>query len=628
MSAAGLAGIALAQRGFTAAADTVDGVELPIPDIDPYDISTLDRSLFTPQEQRITQYFVSLAAIANNMEDTDPETLGWFNGGYSAYAPDPWNARNQESVYTLAFFYTHEAAWNPYYLDPVLRDHVYAAMKYYLQLQGPEGWWPAYSFDDKNRAATGFGLIYLGEAALRMEEVGWDLEVRNQVLSSLQRASEYMLDPSVTDVWEAGLRYVNQLIGAMSGISAIMHLLPPHIEESYHERLDFLVANGQSQGTGYMYEYAAFDAHYSLYTGMRDLAIAYERTGDDRYRQMALKHLDWCQYNYLWEPDGAGWTVNGISSRLSQRSLTALRAADTSNYPDHLNIFKESHVVRALNWHAEHLAGLQQAWAKGHVEITPLSAAGTAPQNLFLTREEPVYPTLVEREAAIAEFPYLKSTAFVEVRSDEQFDAHYAFIRRRGYYFGSHHGQAAAPRVRRGPSFFYHEDTGAFIATQMGTDSAWATILSDGYMDAKVSIRKAAGTFDQRRPFSYTYEDVGGRIQKTFKCLPQNIHITVTTPTEAGFIERVPLVIKDNDTVTFLTDEGEVPGIGSTLARGVRVRRGSSVFELTLADGVQANLRLTPTTVSLFGGTSRRVITELDITSTASSLKYKVQIDS
>lgn len=627
MSAAGAAGIALTAQLRHARAHTADAFTLPIPDMGPYDIASLDRSLFTPQEQRITQYFVSLADIANNMEDTDPATVGWFNGGYSFYAPDPWNARNQESVYTLAFFYTYEAPWNPYYLDPVLRDHVYAAMRYYLQLQGAEGWWPAYSYTDKNRAATGFGLIYLGEAAVMMEGVGWDPQVRAEVLASLERGAEYMLDPDVADVWDVGLRYVNQIIGAMTGISAFMHLMPEHIEAAYHERLDYLVANGQSQGAGYMYEYGAFDAHYSLYTGLRDLAVAFERTADDRYRQMALKHLDWCQYNYLWEPDGAGWTVNGISSRTSMRSLAALRGADTSNYPDHLNIFKESHVVRALNWHAEHLAGLQQAWADGDVEITRLSPAGTAPQNLRLTEEPPIYPTAAERQEAITSFPYMGDASWVEARADDRYDSHYVFVKRPGYYFGSHHGQAMSPRVRRGPSFFYHSETGAFVATQMGTDSGWSTRLDDGYVDATETITQTAGSYSDQQPFSYTYTDAQSRVSKTFHCLPQCVRVTVEAADEASFTERVPLVIGPGDEVWFLTPDGEVAveGAGTAVARGIRIGRAAGSFELTVT-GAPVSMRLVPTTIALFSGAQQRVVTDLDVTSDSPSLQYTLRI--
>jgi hypothetical protein len=215
----------------------------------PFDLSTLDRSLFTTHEQGIVQYLVSLADIANNMEDTDSETLGWFHRGYQVYPPEPWDARNQESVYTLAWFYTYDAAWNPYYLDPVLRDHVYAAMRYYLKIQGAEGWWPSDSWTDKNRAATGFALVYLGEAAVMMEGVGWDAAVRAEVLASLQRGAEYMLDPSVADVWDVGMRFSNQIIGSMTGIASYKHLMPAHIETAYQERLDFLVANCQSPAT-------------------------------------------------------------------------------------------------------------------------------------------------------------------------------------------------------------------------------------------------------------------------------------------------------------------------------------------------------------------------------------------
>lgn len=637
IGAAGLAGMALSSSTRAASASASASVSdagfaydftSPIPDMTLFDISTLDRSLFTTHEQGIVQYFVSLANIANNMEDTDPETLGWFHRGYQVYPPDPWDARNQESVYTLAWFYSHQASWNPYYLDPVLREHVYAAMRYYLKLQGAEGWWPSDSWTDKNRAATGFALVYLGEAAVMMEAVGWDADVRAGVLASLQLGAEYMLDPTVSDVWEVGMRFSNQIIGGMAGIATYKHLMPAHIESAYQERLDFLVANSQSQGAGYLYEDGAFDAHYSLYTSLRDLAISYEHTGDDRYRQMALTHLDWCQYNFLWEPDGAGWTVNGISTRQSLRALPALRATDASNYPDHLNIFKESHVVRALNWHAEHVAGLQAAWAAGSVEITRLTATGTAPQNLRLTSDEPVFPTLAEREAAIADFPYMGAGSFVEARSDAKFAAHYVFVKRRCYYFGSHHGAARSSRVRRGPSFFYRAETGAFIATQMGTDSAWATIVPGAVMDAKGTILQSGGPFHDTNPFDYTYTGAGGRVVKTFHCGPADVRISVATPQDAAFVERVPLVIVPGDEVSFLVGAGEVAviGEGQALARGIRIRRSGGTFDLTTVGDVEIDMHLTPTSVVLFSGAQQRRITNLDMSVAASALSYKVHV--
>lgn len=633
LSAAGLAGLALATSGRAAVASAAEAgfgydFTLPIPGMELFDIASLDRSLFTTHEQGIVQYLVSLADIANNTEDTDPETLGWFHRGYQVYPPEPWDARNQESVYTLAWFYTYDASWNPYFLDPVLREHVYAAMRYYLTIQGAEGWWPSDSWTDRNRAATGFALVYLGEAAVMMERVGWDTGVRTEVLASLQRGAEYLLDASVSDVWDVGMRFSNQIIGGMAGIASYKHLMSAHIESAYDERLDFLVANSQSTGAGYLYEDGAFDAHYSLYTSLRDLAVAYERTGDDRYRQMALTHLDWCQYNFLWEPDGAGWTVNGISTRQSLRALAALRTTDGSNYPDHLNIFKESHVVRALNWHAEHVAALQAAWAAGEVEITRLTPAGTAPQNLRLTDEEPVFPTLAEREAAIAAFPYMGSGSFVEARSDEKFDAHYVFVKRSGYYFGTHHGAARATRVRRGPSFFYRPETGAFIATQMGTDSAWATIVPGNVMDAKATILQSGSALHDTEPFEYTYVGASGRVVKTFQCGPKNVEISVTTPRDAAFTERVPLVIAPGDEVSFLVgdDEVVVGGAGQARAHGVRIRRSGGTFDLTTVDDVELDLRLTPTTVVLFTGAQQRRVTNLDMSVAASALSYKVHI--
>ena len=77
----------------------------------------VDRTSFAAKEQRLSRDLVTLAALSNDLVAVPGDTWGWFSdaGWFRTTSLFTDNARLQESVATLAWFYTQQRPWNPYY---------------------------------------------------------------------------------------------------------------------------------------------------------------------------------------------------------------------------------------------------------------------------------------------------------------------------------------------------------------------------------------------------------------------------------------------------------------------------------------------------------------------------------
>lgn len=87
LAAAG-AGAILAALPVTRA--SADGA---LPDLSTLPPGAPDRRLFAPEEQRYAPYLMIPAPMVNDIADTDPETYGFFAGGWWRSPAAPYNAR-------------------------------------------------------------------------------------------------------------------------------------------------------------------------------------------------------------------------------------------------------------------------------------------------------------------------------------------------------------------------------------------------------------------------------------------------------------------------------------------------------------------------------------------------------
>ena len=144
------------------------------------------------------RYAVTLPVLANSISSARGR-YGWFAGGLWRRPTLPTNARIQENVATLAWFYTQERPWNGYRLSPDLLDRLNAAVQYYVSLQRDDGSFPG--IDGKpNCAVVGFALVYLAQTYLLMERIAWDAGLRKSVLAAIARAADWLLDPGNDNV--------------------------------------------------------------------------------------------------------------------------------------------------------------------------------------------------------------------------------------------------------------------------------------------------------------------------------------------------------------------------------------------------------------------------------------------
>lgn len=158
--------------------------------------TTVDRSLYAPTEQRLSRDLATLASLANDMiADPNSPIWGWFGdaGWFRDTALLPHNSRLQESVSTLAWFYTHDRPWNPYYNSQPLAERIIAALRYTLSIQMPDGGFQKYTAGFSGPASTGFTLGHLALLYVNLESVplkipGWNDYWKNEVLQSMLRS--------------------------------------------------------------------------------------------------------------------------------------------------------------------------------------------------------------------------------------------------------------------------------------------------------------------------------------------------------------------------------------------------------------------------------------------------------
>ena len=120
-----------------------------LPDLAPLPPGAPNRKLFAPVEQRYAPYLVILAPMVDDIDDD-----GFFAGGWWRTPAAPYNARVQEHVHTLSWFYANARRWNPYAGDPTLLVALDAALGHYLGLQHADGSWPEYSSGEHSMLAT------------------------------------------------------------------------------------------------------------------------------------------------------------------------------------------------------------------------------------------------------------------------------------------------------------------------------------------------------------------------------------------------------------------------------------------------------------------------------------------
>ncbi|MEV1238534.1 hypothetical protein ACIBO2_45010 [Nonomuraea sp. NPDC050022] len=559
-----------------------------VPDLPP--LSTLNRASFSPQEQRFAPYLATLAPMVNDMDDS-----GFFAGGWWRSPAASYNARVQEHVFTLAWFYANARPWNPYAGNANLLAALDAALGHYLSLQHPDGSFPEYSRNEHGLAPTGFGIGYLAKT-LRILRAAKVLPARQtQLTAALHTAMTWFLDPTNHSVWQEPLGYANQTTSGLAGAALALKLDPdPALAKGLTEAFPRLAATGLSTA-GFFHEKGGHDMNYNFEVMLPEMADAYQQTADLNLVNMARAFTGFLSYNLLREPDGAGYMVNvAPSTRTSARWYDEVRP-DPDRTALNWTFIRQVPLLSAFLTAREDLAEARAAWAGSTEPVTPLAKQDTSPRILTHGLYGEGFPTRRQRAAAIADLPYLRSDNFVELREDRGQD--FLYVRKPGLYLGGYFGERAS-LARTGLTFLWHPEAGTIICGLNDNNYAcWATVFPGQAPDSNGPL---PATYFHGAPGGKEW--TGGPPPAALGIRYSNANVTTdvlvtrrtirrTVKANAAATEQIPLVLHPTDVLTFTNGTQATFG-GSTTATadGFDIRRGRTTIRFRWGTPMEATV--------------------------------------
>ncbi|ALX66174.1 hypothetical protein [Microbacterium sp. XT11] len=613
LGAAAFTALGVVDRSPAAAASA--GTVLPLVNALPQ--GAPDRTLFAPNEQVLAAYLMIVAPMANDIVDDDPDRFGFMGGGWWRTPSEPFNARVQEHVATLSWFYANERTWNPYYLDSALLGRLDAAIGHYLRIQHPNGSFPEYTTTEFSRAATAFGMVALSEALANLRSANALPERQVELEAALRNAATWFMDLT-NGHWKIPLPFVNQTVGGLAGIARAARVLDdPQLVSDLSDRIDFIAEHGQAPA-GFFHEPFGFDFGYNFFVMLPDLADLHTITGNPVVLDMTKKWTDFARHAVVREPDVSGYIAH---------SAACSRTADWNFLTDFTDDAERGALSAALAPEVPELAAFlttleeklasRGAWAARSEPVVARAKQATSPRLWMHVVERPNVPSNADRAASEASLPYITSERFTKRRVGT-LAQDYVFARRPAYYLSSLFGARSDTPNRMGPGLLWHPQMGTVLAatnTKVGAaswgfvDSTGAdTTLSDmavvyrhggsgsGAVIAPEALDAETGviTFDAISSAS------GTRTLTTLR----NTGLSLRTESAAAGAFRVPLVLRATDDVTY--SGGATAQFNATSAANatwVSVQRNG--VRMQISWGVESAVTLSPTSMTLLGGTGR-----------------------
>lgn len=570
-----------------------------LPKVPSVELRDVDPEKFLRDEWFVPYYLKHFSVVANSLTDTG-QHRGYIN--LSVWrTPDvnkPHNARIMENILSLAWFYTNNRPWNPYYNDPALRRRIEAALTFWCNIQKEDGRFSEYAPERWSLAPTAFATKFVGRAIYLLEEgPAIDEEILGRANASLRKA----LYISFTDsaLWAHGRNFTNQYENLWGGaMMYLQHHNDQTIDQLLTNRLNDSMQEFQSP-CGYFYEKNGPDWGYNLSTHHSDLQVAWHFARDTRLRDYFVNKTsqwyDWFSYNAVKEPDASRYYLNKAVETRQQRWYI-----DTDTLED----------PRSSRWTPQ-------------AEFVPIARAFTLSKEEFESASEKAYqlmrvkypnvgelqigefwafspyaflhdglnhwlPSQQQKDESITNLPYFKEENFIEVRSDRRNDTNYTFVRRPHYYTIFNGGKILTDQQRYGLGLIWNPSMGTVFQSQSRSDSTcWGTrasgrsqvyeasdIISAFVLNGDLwSPAPGSNRLEGRISISYPLGQSGS---KTIRFEENYIEIEIQhTDT---FTEMIPLlgnrearVIVNNNAVVLNTDRGAMT-IRASSPLGLRVR--------------------------------------------------------
>ncbi|WP_168217707.1 hypothetical protein [Occultella kanbiaonis] len=609
------AGSALAGIPFALPAHGAPSSAGPLAPVPPLGAGGPDRSAFEPAEQRFATFLVTLADIANDVDDSDTELRGFIRGGWWRSPAEPFNARISELVYVLAWFVTTERTWNPYRGDPALLARLDAALDYYLRLQHEDGSWPEYEPQERSRAATAFALGYLSKALEHLRSADLLPQRRASITAALHAAMAWFLDPANTGIWQPDrVEFVNQPMAGLAGCVKALALDPdPRLSALLRDRVAYLADHGQSPA-GFLYEPRGMDIAYNLNVTLSEVIEIHDGLGHPVLLPLVRRLADWLGYANVPEPDGSG--LISFASGAARTPMYFLDDATTDFQQRDLGSVLSERVpaLRPFYTTAQDRDRIRADWAASDEPVPALAPGAVNPRIPANIGYGEHYPSRRAKDLALAQMPPVRRRRFTELRTDPQ-DQYYLFVRRPSHYVQAFFGTRPNEVVRAGFGLLWHPRAGVFVhGGQNSNTECWASVLPNGGTDGASNL--APTFYDGPVADGHVVTDVsgvgdlglawattGGNITGAALLTDDGLVREITATMDA--VEQVPLVLMPSDDLRWSDGTRAEYGTAATaVATSATLTRGD--VSLVIDWGTAVEVSLAPTQRTYFADGRRR----------------------
>jgi hypothetical protein len=430
---------------------------------------------------RIDYYIGNFHQLANAVRPVPPakgfiDIPVWRRPGDNR----PYNARVMENITTLAWFYTQEPSWNPYYGNPDLRWRLESALRFWLSIQHSDGRFSEYGYQRWNLPATAFATKFMGET-LELLETGPPIDQELHENVRLANRKALMTVFTMDELHDHGRRFSNQYGNAFTGALSYLHMNPDDTElrEAFEARLETSLEDFQSPA-GYFYETDGPDWGYAFGTHLSNVLMAwFYAKEDDGYAGYYIREhehfIDWLSYNAVKQPDRDLFVLNkAIESRTSLGRFQYLETPISERVP----------LARAFNVTVEEaenrLAGIRKEMTESWGDIPQIREGVFSSYSAyaFLHRRHHNWrPTESQREDARQKLPWLASDRFNHQRVDDRRPFEATYIRRPRYYAVFNAGDIGRDSHRFGLGLLWSPHHGVLMQSQSRSETAaWGTM--------------------------------------------------------------------------------------------------------------------------------------------------------
>ncbi|WP_271985728.1 hypothetical protein [Pseudoclavibacter terrae] len=569
--------------------------------------------------------------MANDVvDDPDVDAYGFMAGGWwrPVDAQTKTNSRIMEQVATLAWFCANQRDWNPLYQSTPLLARLEAAVDYYTSLQLEDGSYPEQE-GNSSLAATAFGLTAQADAYEALGALGISSRTTLQLRVSIERAAAWFMNKDA-DHWSPPVRVFNQVAAGLVGAQRALQVLSqgPVDQIAINERISYLCANGQASA-GFFHEPYGVDFGYNFTVAMPDIAWLLTQTEHPDLVPLVTRYMEFMQYAVLPEPDtGSLWHIPA----LHVRNVTTVVSRPRDDLSDRAALARV--LLPAVPSVALFLSTSEEkTQARSDFRSSPdpirqLPKRETSPRTWMYGRLAPDGPSKKERDAVEATLPVLTSERFSKLESGSAHEQ-YLFVRRPSYFVASVFGfWIRTYKSTRQLGTLWSPALGTILVGTNNPKAAegWETLGPNGefstrqssstseYFDSRTSTESqridAPQVAGKTTLFSQRAQSDAGPSEYTvgWGYWDQGLRFTFLTQREGECTQRLPILLKDGDTLTFSDgstfssgDDGrEVLTSSLVLSRG----GGRVLFDLGPND---LRVFITPTGNEMSGGEIHRV---------------------